>query len=138
MIDNDDFDKRLDSGLKKMARHPVPSKEFCSAVMEKIRGKHLRWHQRLRQFMFRSHTFEWNFASSFASLFLLVMVFFGYESTNVQNNLPTSGASNLVNVRFMYESDMAKQIALSGNFNQWQPTYSLQQNAAGLCLSMYL
>jgi hypothetical protein len=157
----DEFDELLDSALKQSARDPVPSKKFRDAIMQKIqteqqaeqqivqsvqepqldrelqRNKELQlskkesWQYRLKKFLFRPHTIEWNMATSLASAAMLVIVFLGYGTIGNEHDLSESKRSNIVNVRFMYQSGDAKHIALSGNFTQWQPAYSLQKNSTG-------
>ena len=134
MSNNDKIDKWIDDTLKKTARNPESSHLFRKLVMEEIQDKNERWLQTVKNFLFRPRIIKWNMAAGFASTALLLIVFFVYEAIGIQDGLPfrNASSSDIVHVRFMYQSDVAKHIALSGNFTQWRPTYSLQQITPGV------
>ena len=110
---------------------PAASASFRARVMADIAQRELPWHVRLRRFLFRPHQLQWNVATmmlptAFATVLMMIMVL------PASNPPSVSSPPAMVKVRFELQQDNAQQVALSGGFSQWQPTYALQKNAQGL------
>lgn len=129
-------DQRLEAWLEKAPMLPA-SPEFCRNVMRAIEAKPQPWRTRIHELFFARKTFQWNLAGAMASI--VVVVTAGILTVQwhgdpaplaVANNVaPTaiSGAANLVMARFQLNMPTAREVAVVGDFSQWQQRYTLKR-----------
>lgn len=118
-----------------LAQAPLPpaSPAFCARTMRAIEGlqekRELSWHARLRRFLFEPRPLQWNVAGLTASLALIVA---GLLALTLTVGAPSDpSAANMVTVRFEYRDAGAHQVALAGDFSQWQARVPLRKKADG-------
>ena len=124
--------RRLEAWL---ASAPLPpaSPAFCDRVMRAIANRPLPWHVRTRRFLFAPRRLQWNVAG-LATAFALVMavcvsmVLFR-PAGGPELNAGRSEQNTVV--RFEYREPGARQVALAGDFSQWQARIPLRKRADG-------
>lgn len=135
MVNNDNqydqFDQWLRSQFDKTENLPPASPGFCSQVMSGISSRPLAWHIRLRRFIFRPHQLQWNIATTLMPVALTVFIMTAIQSTFLFKPQPVPEASSLVNLTFNVQLEDAQQVALTGDFNQWQSNTKLHKNMQG-------
>lgn len=129
-------DQRLEAWLEKAPMLPA-SPEFCRNVMRAIEAKPRLWRTRIRELFFARRNFQWNLASAMASI--VVMVTAGVLAVQwhrnpappaiANNAVPTAmpAAANLVIARFQLSMPTAREVAVVGDFGQWQQRYTLKK-----------
>lgn len=126
-LSNDDA--RLEAWL---ARAPLPpaSPSFCARVMRAIEHQPLPWHTRLRRFLFVPRFLQWNVSGLAATFGLLAIAV--VAPLLVERGPSDPGvAVNVAIVRFEYRDPGAHQVALAGDFSQWQARVPLRKKADG-------
>ena len=127
-------DARLEAWL---ARAPLPpaSPTFCARVMRAVehRPQHRPqpWHARLRRFLFTPRPLQWNVAGLTAAVGLVAIAVVAPLLIERLPADPGIGAVNVATVRFEYHAPGAHQVALTGDFNQWQASMPLRKKADG-------
>lgn len=123
-------DARLEAWL---ARAPLPpaSPAFCARVMRAIEDRPPAWHVRLRRFLFAPRPLQWNVAGLAATAGLVAVAV--VAPLLVERGLPDPGTGtvNVASVRFEYHAPGAHQVALAGDFSQWQARVPLRKKADG-------
>lgn len=123
-------DVRLEAWL---ARAPLPpaAPAFCARVMRAIEDRPLPWHARLRRFLFAPRPLQWNVAGLAATVGLVTIAVVAPLLIARGPVAPGTGAVNVATVRFEYRAPGAHQVALAGDFSQWQARVPLRKKADG-------
>lgn len=123
----------LDRYLDQSIQLPPASAEFCAKVMKDIHSHRLPWQVRLRRFMSRPYQIKWNIKTGLVTAGLAAAVVIGIGGIPRITATPKSlNAPVAVNVRFQLQLEGVQQVALAGNFSQWQSQYKLKKNAQGI------
>lgn len=137
-------DQRLEAWLAKAPMLPA-SPEFCSNVMRAITTKPRPWTARLHDLLFTRKTLQWNLAGAMASVFVIVtagILTIQWHTTSAPVSAPLAMASNTAPaamsvpastalVRFQLSMPTASEVAVVGDFSQWQQQFQLKRVADG-------
>lgn len=127
-------DEKLDHWMPQSADLPAASPEFCRAVMADVTALRLPWHIRARRFVFRPRQLQWNMITVMTPAAMTIAVLAGfiqYGAAIPESAAPVPGTMT-INVRFQLPLNGAQHVALTGDFNQWQPNYPLKKGADGV------
>lgn len=132
MSEQNEFDvpqdeQRLDEWLSSAPR-VATSREFTAQVMSRIEHRQPTWRERVREFLLAPHALRWNMAGAAAVFSLVVAVTLGFQVLPSRD--PAPGAE-LATVSFEIRAPQAEQVALAGNFSDWQPRIPLRKSDNG-------
>lgn len=137
-------DQRLEAWLAKAPMLPA-SPEFCSNVMRAINTKPRPWTARLHDLFFAPKTMRWNLAGAMASVFVMATVgtlTMQWRTASAPASAPLAMANNTVPetmpttmsvsarptlARFQLNMPAAREVAVVGDFSQWQQRYKLKR-----------
>ncbi len=147
-----DDDQRLEAWLAKAPMLPA-SPEFCSNVMLAITTKPRPWTAQLHDLLFAQKTMRWNLAGAMASVFVITtagILTMQWHATSAPVSTlastlapaPLAMASNTgpaamsvpasaALVRFQLSMPTAREVAVVGDFSQWQQQFQLKRVADG-------
>lgn len=133
-------DQRLETWLAKAPMLPA-SPEFCSNVMRAINTKPRPWTARLYDLFFAPKTLRWNLAGAMASVFVMATVgtlTMQWRTASAPVSAPLAMANNTAPettpmparptlARFQLNMPAAREVAVVGDFSQWQQRYKLKR-----------